>query len=176
MKNLCGRSDEAVRSDLTATVTYLLRTSVCISHHVLIRSLFIFLSSEVQELLRQLQKHRCRFSEQLLPSHQLPFVLDLSHKVGDCHFGDLKFRCSAFLKGCNCDHLKRFTVAAIKTFIFLHPPAAMCEKLAILPKIMFFNWRLTTANCTGLLRRFRLLTSEHLRNVSSHVLSEFVSL
>lgn len=52
----------------------------------------------------------------------------------------------------------------------------MCEKLAILPKILFFNWGLTTADCTGLIRRFRLLTSEHLRNVSSRVLGEFVSL
>lgn len=75
---VAAQTDEAGQSDLTATVIYLLKTRVCISHHVLIWSLFIFLSSEEQQLLRQLQKHRCRCSEQLLHTHQLPFVLDLS--------------------------------------------------------------------------------------------------
>lgn len=51
----------------------------------------------------------------------------------------------------------------------------MCEKLTMLAKILFFNWGLTTANCRALLRQFRLLTSEHLRNVRGHVPGEFVS-
>lgn len=62
---------------MTAAVTYLLRTRVCI----LIWSLFVFLSSEVQELLRPLQKHHHRFSEHMLHSHRLTFVLYLGPEI-----------------------------------------------------------------------------------------------
>lgn len=127
---------------------------------------FIFYHQRCRSCCVSFRNTDAGFGEQLLHRHQLLFILDLSHDVEGRYFGDLKSRCSVCLfKGCDCDHFQRFT-GTIKTFNFLPP---MCENLAVPPKIVFFTWGLTTANCTGLLRWFRLLTSEHLRNLSGHV-------
>lgn len=136
---LAAQTDEAVRSDLTATVTYQLKTRVRISHRVLIRSLFIFLiirgagaAAPASETPMQVQLH----------SRQLPFVLDLGHNIEDRQFGDLKSRCSVFF------FLFFLTVAIVTIYreiywscnknlhlsLSLPPPtASVCEKLAMLP-------------------------------------------